>query len=281
MIGRASAPASSANLGPGFDCLALALELRCTVTLQTADSWKATSNGKEVEENALRLIAAAAEQAGAVGEFDVSIATGIPIARGLGSSAALVAAVAAAVARHQGRKPESDRIFDITAHLDGHPDNAAAAVFGGLVAVADRHVRPLPLASTLMPVVAVPAYRLSTDEARRALPAQVTHSAAARNVARAVFLVEGLRSGDPAAFAAAAGDELHEPHRSTLSPITADLIDAARGAGALHACWSGAGPSVLALTVAEARPSVVSALSSVLGDAGRVVTPEVAASGLL
>ncbi len=102
-------------------------------------------------------------------------------------------------------------------------------------------------------------------------------AAAARNVARMAFLVEGLRTGDPAAFAEAGGDEIHEVHRNPLSPITGAMMASARNAGALHAAWSGAGPAAIAIT--KDIDSVVRALEEVLGDSGRVMVLDVAQDG--
>ena len=105
-------------------------------------------------------------------------------------------------------------------------------------------------------------------------------AAASRNVGRAVLLVEALRTGDPSAFAAAAGDEFHEAARAVLSPTTTAMIDAARAAGALHAAWSGAGPTALALVTVETRAPVIDALESVLGGSGVVQAVSVDFEGL-
>ena len=131
-----------------------------------------------------------------------------------------------------------------------------------------------------MPVVGVPTARLATSEAREVLPDEVVLASATRSVSRAVALVEGLRTGDPAALAAARGDELHEAPRAALSPITGSMIDAAVEAGALHASWSGAGPTAIAFTTAETSGSVVDALEAVLGDDGKVMILTVDRQGL-
>ena len=147
----------------------------------------------------------------------------IPVARGLGSSAALAVAVGAAALRAAGRNLDHDAVFKAAAACDGHPDNAAAAVYGGLVAVAGTTVRHLTIADTLIPVLAVPNTTLPTAEARDALPNTLPHAAAARSAARAAFLVEGLRTGDATALTAAGGDELHEGPRANLSPVSRTL----------------------------------------------------------
>ena len=278
----ASAPASSANLGPGYDVLALALDLRCRVTVAPADEWAVLSGGAPAEPGGVELVRRSASAASPEsGPFRVEIQSEIPLARGLGSSAALIAATVAAVAGLSGTAPDRDRVFEAAAAVEGHPDNVAAAVHGGLVAVgADGRVRQLPVDPSLQVLVAVPDTTLSTPEARRATADPVSTGVASRTAARLAFLVAGLRTADPDALAAAAGDELHESRRAHLSPVTGRLIDAAREAGALHACWSGAGPSALALVTGEAAPAVRQALEVTL-EGGYVLSPDVDRTGLL
>lgn len=278
-----SAPASSANLGPCFDCAALALDLRCTVTVAPAPDWEVTSSGApagpDVRGPMIGIVHAAVPQAG---PMRMGIDTEIPQARGLGSSAALIAATVAAVTVLTGEPRDPDDVFATAARIEGHPDNVAAAIYGGLVTVAPGgSVRSMPLHSSLVPLLAVPDATLSTEEARRALPQVTPLRAAARSVARAVFLFEGLRTGSREAFLQAAGDELHETHRASLSPVTVRLVQAARGAGALHASWSGAGPSVLALVTEAEKEAVSAALAEVLDEVGgRVMAPGIAELGI-
>lgn len=279
MIGEATAPASSGNLGPGFDTLALALELRCRVVAEPATELLLVERGGETAVGPEDLVARAV--AAAVGRpMRLTIDNAIPRARGLGSSAAVAAAAAAAALRACGGAADPDRVFDIVAELEGHADNAAAAVYGGLVAVADRAIRRLEIHPDLRAVVAVPEEALPTRQARRVLPEWVALEVAARSIARAVFLVEGLRTADASALCEAAGDELHEAPRARLSPLTGELITAAMDAGALHAAWSGAGPSVIAFVPSDAAPRLVEALERRLDGAGTVLTPEVAEAGL-
>ena len=165
----------------------------------------------------------------------------------------------------------------IVAAIEGHGDNAGAAVYGGLVAVADGTLRHLELAPELRFVFGIPDEPLKTTKARHALPDEISREAAARNVARMAFLLEGLRTADPAAFAHSGGDEIHESHRAPLSPVTGRLMEEARAAGALHAAWSGAGPTAVAVTL-EPEP-VVAAMQAVLGNRGRALVLDVAAAG--
>lgn len=280
MSGTASAPASSGNLGPGFDVLGLALDLRCRVTAAPADQMT-VDDGEGVEPLPADHIVHRAAAAAGGSPMSIVIDNEIPRARGLGSSAAVMVATAAAVARAEGVEPDRARIYEIVTPIEGHGDNVAASVYGGLTAVGPEGPRSLPLSTDLVPIVGIPEGQLPTDEARRALPTEVPLDVAARSVARVVSLIEGLRSGDPGALRGAAGDELHEAPRSELSPVTGAMINAARDAGALHAAWSGAGPSVLALAAADVAPAVAAALDAVLGDGGRVLTLSVDYDGLV
>lgn len=263
----ASAPASSANLGPGFDVLALALGMRCRVSVELAEGWETVGADGEDDDTLQALVWGVA---GAAPPHRVVVESDIPIGRGLGSSAAIRVAVAAALEASSGEM-RLERVFRTAVAAEGHPDNAAAAVHGGLVAVSvDGEVRRLAMHPSLALVVAVPDTPLSTVEARAALPREVPREVAVRTAARLAFLVEGLRTADPDAFRAAAGDEIHEAPRRALSPLTTDLVGAARRAGALHAAWSGAGPSALAITTEARIDDVRDTMAAVLGTRGTV-----------
>ncbi len=282
-MAEASAPASSANLGPGFDTLALALTLRCRVVAEPAADWRVEHEGRNIPGPTSQDVALSAAQL-AVGTnhpLHLRVRSDIPVARGLGSSAAARAAGALAAWRAAGVEPGRDQVFDLVADLEGHADNAAATVFGGLqsVTVAGR-AHALPLHPDLLPVVAVPDSVLLTTDARAALPDSFSRQAAVGSLQRIVALIEGFRTGDPAQLAAATGDEIHEGPRTGLNPIAADLIEAAMAAGALFACWSGAGPSVLALSSAGERPAIAGRFASILNGSGLVLTPDIARRGI-
>lgn len=266
---RASAPASSGNIGPGFDVLGLALDLRCVVDAVPADRMTVDDGVGPITlgtgDMLFDAVMAATNRAMAL-----TVDNAIPRARGLGSSSAVTTAAAAAAQRALGIEPERGEVFEIVTAIEGHGDNAAPAVWGGLMAVGSAGPYPLELDDRLVPIVGIPDMRLSTKRAREVVPLEVPLPAAARNVARAILLVEALRTGDPDAFAAAAGDEFHERARGPLSPVTTTMIEAAREAGALHAAWSGAGPTTLALATEATKDTIIEVLQRVLGDAGTV-----------
>ncbi|MGI9529726.1 MAG: homoserine kinase, partial [Acidimicrobiia bacterium] len=141
-------------------------------------------------------------------------------------------------------------------------------------------IQRLYLHQSLKPIVAIPNAHLKTSDARAALPPDVSRAAAARSLARLTFLIEGLRSANTEVLTHAAGDELHEEPRAHLSPITGQLMEAARKAGAVHVCWSGAGPTALALATSETAGRVIGAMSDVLGIGGEVLTLSVDHEGL-
>ena len=273
----ASAPASSANLGPGFDVLALALALRCRVTVELAEGWEVMGPDGVADDTLQGLVWGVA---GAAPPHRVTVDSDIPIGKGLGSSAALRVAAAAALEASSG-EVRLERVFRSAAGAEGHSDNAAAAVHGGLVAVGPGgEIRRLALHPSLVVAVAVPDQALSTDEARMVLPAEVSRGVAVRTAARIAFLVEGLRTADPDAFREAAGDELHEQPRHHLSPLSFAVAGAARDAGALHAAWSGAGPSVIAITTEDHIDAVHHIMEEALGGLGVVLEPGVDREGV-
>lgn len=277
---RASAPASSANLGPGFDSLALALDLRCEVQVERADSWSIRHSGPEPytggpEDDA--VLAAARKYS--TGPLRIEVVNRIPLRRGLGSSAAAYAAGVMAALRADGRPPGPDDLFRYVRDLEGHPDNAAAAVYGGLAAVAEGSVLHPPLSPDLVPVIAVPGFGMKTRESRKVIPVSVTVETAVRTIGRVAALLEGLRSGSARALGLAGGDEIHETPRTVHNPRAGRLIGAALEAGALHACLSGAGPSVLCLVRRSEVRSACAALEAAVDPEGRVMTPAPDLSG--
>lgn len=278
---RARAPASAANLGPGFDVVAVALDRYVEVEVEPADSLSVRTEGEGAgfSDTAEHLAARVAARVLGHNRFSLTVRSQIPVARGLGSSAALAAAAAAAAGA-------SDPLA-VAASADGHPDNAAAAVLGGLVVVAmvdgEVRARRMRLDPGLAFVAVVPDRALSTDEARRVLPGVVQRTDAAFNLGRLGLLLAGLEDHRHL-VPAATEDRLHEPYRRALFPESTALCAALRDAGALATCWSGAGPTVLGITAATDAVAVADAGRAALAAAslsGRVMVLEPDQEGLV
>jgi homoserine kinase len=262
---RARAPASSANLGPGFDALAVALDCYVQVEIEPAGSLRIHSEGEGAGlcDDASHLAVRVAASILGHDRIEVIVRSQIPVSRGLGSSAALAAAAAAAAG--------SDDPFSLAAGLDGHPENAAASVFGGLVAATYVDGRPtaaqLPLSDELAFVVIVPDRALVTAEARAVLPVTVSRDDALFNLGRMGLLLAGL--AEPSLLTAAAtADRLHQDARATLFPEAPALLTALVDCGALASCWSGAGPSLLGVTLESSAEKVCAGAQVALEDSG-------------
>jgi homoserine kinase len=268
---RARVPASSANLGPGFDTLGVALSLYTQVTITPSDRLhlEVRGEGSGFPKNSTHFAAKLARQILGHDRLRIEIESEVPVSRGLGSSAALAVAVVAACGH-----PDPLTVVGL---LEGHADNAAACVLGGFVtaAIIDGKVvaSHLPLDPDLTFVAIIPDQPLSTKDARLALPASVPLSDAVFNLGRMGTVIAGLadhRLLRPEAMA----DRLHQLQRTPLFPESTMLLDTVVAAGALASCWSGAGPTLLAVceraTAARVRQDASTAMDKA-GVAGRAV----------
>jgi homoserine kinase len=247
-------PASSANLGPGFDVLAAALDLHVEVEVEETGRF-AVHTDLAIARDRRNLCVRAFDLLAPAERHEFAIHSDVPLAGGLGTSAAaIVAGLAAADALSGGGGPVSDgagltgrgaRLLALAARAEGHPDNVAAALLGGFVLCADGRATRLEPPADLEPVLVVPARAVRTAKARAALPGEVPRADAVFNVAHASLLVLGLARGDLDLVARGLADRLHQPHRAPLYPQSAALLSRAGELGALGATISGAGPTVL------------------------------------
>jgi homoserine kinase len=278
-------PATSANLGPGFDVLALALALHNEVTAEEWDGVSVTVTGEGAgalpagaDNVVARGVRAAFEAAGRPFRgVALSCVNRIPPSRGLGSSAAAwVAGLVAGNALAGGALPR-EALLDAAARAEGHPDNVAAALLGGLTvscATGDRITAiSLPVPASVGWVVLIPEAQGSTREARAVLPAEVSRADAVFNLQRVSLLLAALGAGRADLLPTALDDRLHQPARWKLFPWLPAAVAAARGAGALGCVLSGAGPALLAAVAGPGEP-VARAMEAALraeGGAGRAV----------
>jgi homoserine kinase len=239
------APATSANLGPGFDCLGLALDLWNEVV---------AFEGSHQDENLILRAAQSvfeAVDAPFVG-FELRCSNRIPFSRGLGSSAAAIVCGVLLANQWLGQPLDEAGCLRVATAIEGHPDNVVPCLLGGArVATLDEQGEvvqaAIPLARPMQAVVFVPEHNVPTLLARNLLPASVSLEDALFNVSHASLLVAALASGRTDLLDEATRDRLHQPYRHELFPVGRRLMEVAREAGALATCTSGAGPSVLAL----------------------------------
>jgi homoserine kinase len=279
-------PASSANLGVGFDCLALALDLHLAVSVAVSEGPESTLSveGEGSARLALdasnRFIAgfragwaSAGEAAGAAPPIAITMTNEIPLGRGLGSSAAATVAGLLAAQALTGADTDADRLIAMAAGVEGHPDNAAAALLGGFVLYSGGRAVSFQPPTGLRAVVFVPERELATSDMRAVLPASVPLADAVANAGGVGALVAAFATGDLALLSAMSGDRLHEPYRATVYRELPEMKAAAIDAGALGAALSGAGSSILALTEEASAQAVAIAFDETaerLGLAGTV-----------
>jgi homoserine kinase len=295
-------PASSANLGAGYDCLGVALELtdrievevrgwsrgeiELTIDGEGRDELTEDRDNRFVRGLEAALVAGRGDLPGGVG-WRITMRNRIPISRGLGSSAAATVAGVVAANALMGDPLDRDALLRIATSVEGHPDNAAAALLGGFVVSASTadgvEAIRFDVPRELRAVLFIPELRLSTDAMRRALPRNVPLADAVANLGAVGVGVAGLAAGRTDLLARMTVDRLHEPYRAKVFPQLPQLVGAAREAGALGACLSGAGSTILAFVDSMAGISrVEGALAAAAADTdldGRILVVEPRNSG--
>ena len=249
-------PASSANLGPGFDVLGAALDLHMEVEVAETGRF-AVHTDLAIARDRRNLCVRGFAALHPPDAFEFTIRSDIPLSGGLGTSAAaLVAGLVAA-----------DSIFELgadvlgpAARLEGHPDNVAAALLGGIVVCSGAEVERLEPPPGLEALLVIPSEHVRTAKARQALPSRIPVSDAVFNVGHASLLVLGLERGDLGLIARGLGDRIHQPRRAHLYPRSWELVQRARSLGALGATISGAGPTVLVWCDFESTGAVAARL---------------------
>lgn len=256
---RVQVPATTANLGPGFDCLGMAIKLYNTVEMVqltaglsievhgegTPDIARDESN--VVYRAAMRLFTQVGFNPGGL---RIRLINNIPVARGLGSSASAIVGGLIAANILSGNKLSHRELLSLASSIEGHPDNVAPAIIGGIVisAAVDGEIRYTKIdpPQGLKAAVAIPELHLATRAAREVLPQQVSLQDAVFNLGRVAFLVAALSQGKLDLLGTAMEDRLHQPYRSSLVPGMKKVLAAARLAGARGVCLSGAGPTLIA-----------------------------------
>lgn len=283
---RVRVPATSANLGPGFDCLGLAVAryLEVTATLADTDTFAYTGVGTVADtpdnltHQGFRAAFAALEQTPPPVAFRAH--NTIPLARGLGSSSAALVAGAALADAFLGGALGRDGVFGLAAGLEGHPDNVAPAVYGGFTVSAKVSSKTgtsgylcqaLPLPARWHLLFAVPEAELLTREARAVLPDHYTRADAVFNASRCALWTTAVALDRPELLRVASADRLHEPYREPLIPGLAGCRAALLTAGADAAFLSGAGPTLAAISAAETVPAAVLGVLKTFAGAGEVL----------
>ena len=274
---RVRVPASSANLGPGFDSFAVALPLLAEFEVRAARAWTVTADGDGVpagDDNLFVIGARAAARAAGVSlpAQHVEQRSAIPIARGLGSSAAAIVGGAVAANALLGEPLDRGTLLRVASEVEGHADNVAASLYGGMTVALSDDGGPvatrIPFPRTWRICMYVPSTTLETHQARAVLADQVSRADAVFNLSHAAALVAAVLRSDGALLSFAMNDRLHQPARTTLVPALGEMIAAARAAGAFGAALSGAGPSVLAIAPVRLAPRVVSAMEEMAAEHG-------------
>ncbi len=258
-------PASSANLGPGYDVLAAAVSLFLELEVEETGEFSFDPGGLEVSTGRDNLIVRAFESLHSADGIAFRLRSEIPLARGLGSSAAAIVAGLYAADHLFELALSKEEMLARATELEGHPDNVAAAIYGGFV-ICGAGKGGAPSAARFDPpsglegIAAIPAEEVSTERAREAIPAEIPLADAVANVSAASRLVLGLQTADLDLVAAGLADRIHQPRRRDLYPRSMELVDTATDIGALGATISGAGPTVLVWTTWQDAGKVAEAL---------------------
>ncbi|MFQ5382268.1 MAG: homoserine kinase [Dehalococcoidia bacterium] len=280
-------PATSANLGAGFDCLGLALDLFASISVRFGPEPQAPTDdvGEKMVLTAIRHLYEKIDRAAPPG-VDAKYTVSIPLGRGLGASAVARTAGVLAANEFEGRPLDDDGVFSLVTELEGHPDNACPAVFGGVQVCVSTPSRLLHTgcrfpAETSVAVL-IPERSIATRDARRVLPDSYAREDAVHNIGRSTLFVAALAAGRLDLLHEATQDRIHQPQRSSLFPGMTDIFSSGRAAGA-HAVWlSGSGSCIAALCDPDAGRHVASAMLATLeglGERGKSIATHISRDG--
>jgi len=263
-------PASSANLGPGYDVLAAALALHLELEVEEAGSFSVEAGGLGVPLDRSNLCVRAFESLRPADRIAFRIRSDIPLAAGLGSSAAAIVAGLLAADHLYELAQEPEDILGKAAEIEGHPDNVAAALYGGFVVCANQDgavtATRLDPPQGVEAVVVIPHEQVPTEEARRAIPESIPLADAVANISAASELVLGIQRSDLTLIGRGLADRLHQPHRAHLYPRSMEIVQEAPRMGAIGASISGAGPTVLVWSFWQSTGGVMKELNQRVGD---------------
>jgi len=266
-------PATSANLGAGFDCLGLALDMFASIRVTFGDCLQPPTDdvGEKMVLTAIRTTYARLGKSSPDG-VNVKYTLAIPLGRGLGASAVARVAGVVAVNELEGHPLDPEACMAIAADLEGHGDNACPAMFGGMqvcVGQEGKYVRvPCRYPADVAIAVLVPDHPMPTKEARKTLPETYSKADAVHNLGRAALFVAAMAASRFDALDEATQDRIHQPHRASLFPPLFDIFNSAKEAGAYAAWLSGAGSSVAAICPPEAAREASQAMLATLQQAG-------------
>jgi len=260
-------PASTSNLGPGFDCLGVALSLYNNITVSRG---KRGAVSAMIRDAARKFFAAAQCKAF---EFSCDIRGDIPIARGLGSSVTVRLGVLHALNEIVGTNLTRHELFTLCAELEGHSDNAAPASFGGFTLARGLEIQHFDVSPQLRFILLIPNFEIATNAARQLLPSKISRTDAVRNIANASAIATAFATGDYERLRGCFVDYLHQPFRKKLVPFLEDTIRSAETAGALGAFLSGSGSAICAIALRNPR-KIAGAMMGASGqkDAGIIIT---------
>jgi len=260
-------PASTSNLGPGFDCLGVALSLYNDITVSRG---KRGAVSAMIRDAARKFFAAAQCKAF---EFSCDIRGDIPIARGLGSSVTVRLGVLHALNEIVGTNLTRHELFTLCAELEGHSDNAAPASFGGFTLARGLEIQNFDVSPQLRFILLIPNFEIATNAARQLLPSKISRTDAVRNIANASAIATAFATRGYERLGGCFVDYLHQPFRKRLVPFLQDTIRSAETAGALGAFLSGSGSAICAITLRNPRKIAGAMMrASRQKDAGIIIT---------